>query len=302
MQKDVNHLSANSAGPSKSDEGLEKQEKLLKKLEEQHQEQKLLIEEHKKLLKELKLHQESHETKRNEQNEKKEISKKSDAPTGPAVKESIKKVEQIPVAEEHEPKKIIPPLQRESVVSESNRHKPLIKTKPNIVNLAKNSTSDVIIKQKVSQKLEENILKDKFGNVQGNILPVKKPLIIQKFNETSIDLKKEGQNKNLNLSSIFIPKIEPNIINIPSLKKDAVNIPPTNKDNKESVNIPVTDKKNNVNIPTFVKKDIVNQPDIKNSEMHVKHRETLEKKVDIEFTTSALKQDSVNIQSAEKIA
>lgn len=253
LQKEINHPSANSISSSKTDEGLEKQEKVLKKLEEQHEEQKLILEQQKQILEELKHHKESHEEmKRNEVIEKQQINKKIEQM--PAVPKQDK-IEVQPVAIKNEVVKDVPivenkidkNIEQEILLNKVSEVKPPISYK--------NISLDNIPRQKKSENLGDIGVKSKMeGLTMDENLAKKKQYMNSKHINESVAVNHDMPvlNKNFTANTVsIVPKNSPNILSIP---------PPAKIDTIK----------------------VATPESIKNTEMHIKRRETLEKKNDIE--------------------
>ena len=237
----------------------------MKKLEEQHQEQKLILEEQKKILQELKQHKESHEElKRIELIKKQEIKNDIQLSTASVMKQD--KIMDMPHIVEAEVIKNVPPV-FENVHKVDKISQNEILLNKNYVSespgTSKNISFDNISKQKASEILLEMREKNRIEDldVKENIVP-KKVIHTEKVNKSN-DIKLDTSFLNKNVTSNTISKDKPIISNIPSFDKKVTN---------------------QFNVPE----------DIKSSEMRVKRRETLAKKNDFEGTVS-LPKSSIDI-------
>lgn len=234
----------------------------MKKLEEQHEEQKLILEQQKKILEELKQHKESHEElKRIELIKNQESKNNIQVSTASAVKQEKMEVQTIGKAE----------IVKNSALE--NEHKVDKNSQSNILldknyiiespGKSKNISLDGISKQKTSeinaQVEEKNRIED--SNIKEKVL-IKKQAYANNFNK-SIDVKPDTPFLSKNTTFIAVSKDKPIHSNIPSLEKK-------------------------------VTKQFDAPEDIKSSEMRVKRRETLAKKNDFEGTVS-LPKDSIDL-------
>lgn len=234
----------------------------MKKLEEQHEEQKLILEQQKKILEELKQHKESHEElKRIELIKNQESKNNIQVSTASAVKQEKMEVQTIGKAE------IVKnaALENEHKVDKNSQSNILL-DKNYIIESpgkSKNISLDGISKQKtseiISQAEEKNRIED--TNIKEKVL-IKKQAYADNFNK-SIDVKPDTPFLSKNTTFIAVPKDKLIHSNIPSLEKK-------------------------------VTKQFDAPEDIKSSEMRVKRRETLAKKNDFEGTVS-LPKDSIDL-------
>lgn len=232
---------------------MEKQEKVLKKLEQQHQEQKKILEEQKKILQELKQHKESHEEmKRNEMNKKNEV---ISSPVLPKEDNVVVKPAKNAVYPEKKP-------DIQNPAPEKVLDKKIESKSPTS---SKNTSLDSIVKQ-VSKDIQNshlNVERKENLNVKDRVTSNKLDNDPKKLNNSAFDVKQEILNVDKNLTGNFMSKSNPSNLDIsPSITKDYV----------------VSSSPRN----------------LKNDEIHLKLRETLEKKPDFEMTLS-LPKDGVNL-------
>lgn len=235
----------------------------MKKLEEQHEEQKLILEQQKKILEELKQHKESHEElKRIELVKKQESKNDIQVSTASAVKQDKMEIQTVVKADLV---KNVLVLENEHKVDKNSQSDILLDKNYEIESPGKfrNISLDGISKQKTSgiivQVEEKNRMED--SNIKEKVL-LKKVSHAENFNK-SFDVKPDTSflSKNITFNAV-------------------------SKDKPINSNIPSFDKK--------VTKQFDVQEDIKSSEMRVKRRETLAKKSDFEGTIS-LPKNSIDV-------
>lgn len=235
----------------------------MKKLEEQHEEQKLILEQQKKILEELKQHKESHEElKRIELVKKQESKNDIQVSTASAVKQDKMEIQTIGKAEVV---KNVIVLENEHKV-DKNSQSNILQDKNYVIESPgklKNISLDGISKQKTSgiivQVEEKNRMEN--SNIKEKVL-IKKQAHTDNFNK-SIDVKPDTSFLSKNITFNAVSKDKPIHSNIPSFDKKVI-------------------------------KQFDAPEDIKSSEMRVKRRETLAKKNDFEGTIS-LPKDSIDV-------
>lgn len=284
LQKDIHPPVPSSATSAKKDEGIEKQEKVLKQLEEQHKQQKKILEEQKQILEELKQHKQSHEELKKNQVVEKQQQEKSESNQflEKHQNEEFQINEQVE-KHKHEELKNNELVQKQEISNNNeqvsfipikNDIQPISKVEPvknsqiveDHLNTINNIKQETLLEKKVDAKPFEylknisvnNILEqeprylDKVGQqnkVDSHKIPDKvlsrKPYIKLPLNE-SVYVKNDLPVLNNNLSVNTGPRSSPSALNIPSSSKGTA-------------------------------KFIIPE-DLKSNEMHVKRRETLEKK------------------------
>ncbi|PRD30697.1 UNVERIFIED_CONTAM: Slc38a10 [Trichonephila clavipes] len=218
IQKEMNPPTPNAVEVTKKDKNIDKQEKLLQKLEQQHKEQKLILEQQKKVLEELKLHKESHEEQRKIDADQHQKNKLQVQETKEVV-QPLQKHQEINSNNEKKNKiaelpKIDPPVINEDTVNQNilpqkNERKP---------NVAAKNISEEPLRRNIPIKIvsnEENVVKE---NVQ-EAVQVRKTIPVEVvYNITSANLEKNTQTLIENQRAV-IP--EKNIIDnkLPGLVK-----------------------------------------------------------------------------------
>lgn len=296
LLKEVNHMSADL---SKKEDGLQKQEILLKKLEEQHEEQKLILEAQKKVLQELKQHKESHELIEKQEAEK----KKEKAVQDPEKNKAIQQQHEDQKSALEKPKEALPEPKQEKVIPEIIEVQTSAISKQGNVRAEPKEGESVEIIPKVEntppvhiQGMNHNVeLKTKQevkvvpSNNSFDTFPKQKPkqhediqMLIKKQQDNEVNIKK--------LEEIVFPKkgVVNEILNKTSADiKDTIQNPIKNLSFNISNGVP-----NILNIQLPVKKEPIKpSPESIDPDLIVKRRETLAKKVDFEATVSLPTQD-----------
>lgn len=188
IQKEMNPPTPNAAEVSKKDRNIDKQEKLLQKLEQQHKEQKLILEQQKKVLEELKLHKESHEEQRKveaDQHQKNKLLQETNEMVQPLQNqkeinisnEKKNKIAQIP--------KVDPPVNVDNVDQnippQKNEGKPKVAAK---------NVSEELIKRNIPIKIVNNEVNVKKENMEETVQGRKSIPVEVVYNITSVNLEK----------------------------------------------------------------------------------------------------------------